>query len=512
MKFALAFCSLALTLIATWASAVHGAETSRYFGIQVIDDQTSRGVPLVELKTTSNQRFYTDSAGFIAIDDPALMNRNVFFAVSSHGYEFPPDGFGIRGVRCDVKAGQTKQIKIHRVNIARRLYRITGQGIYRDSVLLGRQVPIEQPLLNAQVTGQDSAQVIIYNDKIRWFWGDTNRLSYALGHFGMAGATADLPGQGGLDPAVGINLHYFTGPDGFSRPMIPKPSNLLRWMDGLLIVKDESGKDRLLATNLVLKSLAQPQFKQLIVYNDQADEFDELKPIPDDAPLYPAGHPRRVDNDGISYYYLGDGYLTARVRADWKSVTDFSTYEAFTCLVPGSRDRKSDSKLDRDADGHLVWGWKKNTAPPNLRQLVREVSQGRLTSAEALFVPFDVESNKPIQLDRGSVSYNDFRKKWILIACQSGGTTSMLGEIWYSESDHPEGPWLWARKIVTHDRYSFYNPVHHDFFDQQGGQIIYFEGTYTTTFSRTDDPTPLYDYNQIMYQLDLGDPRLELHR
>ena len=39
-------------------------------------------------------------------------------------------------------------------------------------------------------------------------------------------------------------------------------------------------------------------------------------------------------------------------------------------------------------------------------------------------------------------------------------------------------------KVVTHDRYSFYNPVHHPFFDQAGGRIIYFEGTYATTFSR----------------------------
>src|SRR5438105_589315 len=70
---------------------------SRYFAIQVIDDQTGRGVPLVELKSVSNVRYWTDSAGFVAIDDPAFMNQTIFFAVSSHGYEFAADGFGIRG-------------------------------------------------------------------------------------------------------------------------------------------------------------------------------------------------------------------------------------------------------------------------------------------------------------------------------------------------------------------------------------------------------------------------------
>ncbi len=37
-----------------------------------------------------------------------------------------------------------------------------------------------------------------------------------------------------------------------------------------------------------------------------------------------------------------------------------------------------------------------------------------------------------------------------------------------------------------------------------------FEGTYTATFSGNKDPTPRYDYNQVMYQLDLSDQRLAL--
>ena len=86
----------------------------------------------------------------------------------------------------------------------------------------------------------------------------------------------------------------------------------------------------------------------------------------------------------------------------------------------------------------------------------------------------------------------------------------MLGEIWYAEADTPLGPWVYARKVVTHDKYSFYNPKQHPMFDKDGGRIIFFEGTYTTTFSGNPDPTPRYDYNQVMYQLDLSDPRLAL--
>jgi hypothetical protein len=96
-----------------------------------------------------------------------------------------------------------------------------------------------------------------------------------------------------------------------------------------------------------------------------------------------------------------------------------------------------------------------------------------------------------------------------MIAVQSGGT-SYLGEVWYAEADAPEGPWAYAVKIVTHDRYSFYNPKQHPMFDQQGGRVIFFEGTYTHTFSGNSEPTPRYDYNQVLYKLDLGDRRVAL--
>ena len=84
----------------------------------------------------------------------------------------------------------------------------------------------------------------------------------------------------------------------------------------------------------------------------------------------------------------------------------------------------------------------------------------------------------------------------------------MLGEVWYSESDHLEGPWKTCVKIVTHQDYSFYNPRHHPYFDQEKGRLIYFEGTYTSMFSGAKRKTPRYDYNQIMYRLNLADSRL----
>ncbi|HEY2759491.1 MAG TPA: dockerin type I repeat-containing protein, partial [Pirellulales bacterium] len=100
------------------------------------------------------------------------------------------------------------------------------------------------------------------------------------------------------------------------------------------------------------------------------------------------------------------------------------------------------------------------------------------------------------------------RKSWIMIGTESYGD-SFLGEVWFSEAPTPEGPWINAIKVATHndgstDDYSYYNPTQHPFFDQEDGRIIYFDGTYSDTFSGNSNPTPLYDYNEMMYRLDLA--------
>jgi hypothetical protein len=486
------------------------ADVSRCFGIHIIDAKTGRGVPLVELKTVSNIRYVTDSAGWAAIDDPALLGQRVFFSIKSHGYEFPADGFGNRGVRLDVAVGKSAEIKINCINIAERLYRITGEGIYRDSVLLGKPAPIEQPLINAQVTGQDSDEPIVYKNKVRFFWGDTGRQSYPLGHFGTAGAIADLPNSGGLDPSVGINLHYFTDVEGFSRPMIPDPPNKLRWVDGMTVLRDSNGAEKLLARVEVHESLSRVLETRLLIYNDKTDRFDVLKKIDKDSALGPVGHGLPVRVGDADYIYYGLSFPDIRVRATMDDFQNLAAYEGFTCLKPGARFNKDETELDRDPAGKLVWAWKKDTAVLDSQQIDALVRAGKLKRDELWLMPRDAVSGKPLHLDICSVTFNDYRKKYVGIAAEIGGASSFLGEIWYTEADRPEGPWKTARKIVTHDHYSFYNPVHDVFYDQDGGRVIYFEGTYATTFSREDDPTPRYDYNQMMYRLDLADPRLAM--
>lgn len=66
-----------------------------------------------------------------------------------------------------------------------------------------------------------------------------------------------------------------------------------------------------------------------------------------------------------------------------------------------------------------------------------------------------------------------------------------------------EGPWTKAVKVASHDQYSFYNPMIHPVFGADAGRTLLLEGTYTTSFSGNQNPAPRYDYNQILYRLDL---------
>jgi hypothetical protein len=481
---------------------------AEYFAIQVVDDQTNRGVPLVQLETTNNRLYFTDSAGMVAFNEPGLMNHKVFFTVTSPGYEYPADAFKYHGIALEVKPGGSAQIKIKRINIAERLYRVTGQGIYRDTVLLGRKPPIEQPVLDSDVLGQDSVQAIIYHNKISWFWGDTNRAEYPLGNFSTTGATSPLPAQGGLAPSVGINLHYIADAN-FVKKMVEIPGPYPIWIGALMSVKDDAGKEHLIAYYTQVKGLEARISRGVIEFNDAKQQFEIIKKIDLDAVPDVYDHPFPVTVDGTPNFYFVAPYPTVRVKATYNDAIDLSNYESFTPLVAGSRYSKGSAQLDRQG-GKLSWAWKKNTPPLNSMQMKELIDSGAMKLEECPFRMQNADDGKPILVHGGSVFWNDYRKKYIMIFGQAMGAESMLGEIWYSEAKSPEGPWVNAKKIATHPKMDLYNPTQHAFFDEPGGKVIYFEGTLANTFSGNAFQTPGYDYNQLMYRLDLSDPRLKM--
>ena len=490
------------------------AESSnKYFKIQVVDRQAGRGVPLVELRTTNNIRYYTDSNGIVAFYEPGLMNRDVFFFVESHGYEFPKDGFDIRGTRFKTVPGDSVVIKIDRLNIAERLYRVTGQGIYRDSILTSTPVPLKNPVLNGQVMGQDSVFTCIYKNRLFWMWGDTGRPSYPLGNFAMSGAISDLPGQGGLDPSVGVDLEYYVNEDGFCRKMCPFEEPGLVWLDGLMTVQDLQDNERMVAKFTRLKSLEEVLERGLVVFNDETETFEPIvRRGLDFLPYENTGHAFSVEvNDRPYYYFTSPSPMRSRlrVRALWDNVIDPNRYEILTAINSTPKDNNNVQNDLGTLDTACRW--------ITFAELVASRNSTKSAIIEALeqeakdVQVYDVESGKAILPHNGTVYFNAHRQRWVGIFVQQFGESSLLGEVWYAEADTPVGPWAYARKIVTHNKYSFYNPKHHPFFDKEDGRIIFFEGTYSFTFSGSlENATPRYDYNQIMYRLNLDDSRLTL--
>lgn len=499
---------LSLALVMSSLSADAAPTAGQYFAIQVVDEQTGRGVPLVELKTTNAVTCVTDSNGYVAFHEPGLMDQQVFFFVTSHGYEFPKDGFGMAGTRLNIKPGGSAVLKVKRINIAERLYRVTGGGIYRDSVLLGKPVPIKQPVLNGQVFGQDSVLNTLYHGKLWWFWGDTGRPSYPLGNFNMSGATSALPKDGGLDPAVGVDLTYFVDDQGFSKGIAPVPGPGPTWCGPFMVVRDGQGREHMLTFYVKIKSAAMDTYQRgLLEYNDASGVFEKIAEYPLESTT-PVGHSLEYTTGGVDYFYFAMPFPLMRVRAELSAARDFAQYESFTCLKEGTR--VADARIDRDAGGRLVYSWKKNTPPVGPGEQDKLVKDGHLKPDEGLFRGFiDIETGKQVLAHGATVYWNEYRQRWVMICIESFGR-SFLGELWFAEADSPLGPWSYARRIVTHDKYSYYNPKQHPYFDQDGGRIIYFEGTYTMTFSGNEHPTPRYDYNQILYRMDLADERLNL--
>jgi hypothetical protein len=473
-------------------------DSVKYFTIRVIDNKTGRGVLLVEFKTSSSLRYYTDSKGIIAFDEPTLMNQLVSFAVFSHGYECPKDELILNTI-----PGKSAVVRIKRLNVAERLYRITGQDIYGQSVRIGLPVPIKRQALNGKVMGQDTYIETLYKGKLYWFWGDTEGPYEFNG--AVSGATSELPEKGGLDPSIGIDLTYFVGNNGFCKPICSFHGQTLVWILWLTTLTDEKGNERLYASYTRINKDGNAGESGFAVFNDSTENFDRIKVIDAWYGRGPrSGHPCLVSSEGQDYIYIINHTGIVRVRADIRHLTDPASYEHFTCFAPFTLHDTAASTLDRDISHKLIYGWKSNAAPLNHRQQKELIESVRISKDEGLWQMQNVVTGSAVSVDPASVFWNNYKKRWVMIAYE------FVGGVWYFEGDTPTGPWVYGRKIVSHDNYDFYNVGQHPLFDQEGGRLIYFEGTYTTGYSGNTNETPLYDYNQMMYRLDLDDQRLSL--
>src|ERR1043166_7533128 len=428
--------------------------------IEVVEKGSGWPVPLVELRTTHNVRFVTDNAGVIAFDLPELMGRETWFDVIGNGYEVPKDGFGMRGVRLKPEPGRTLGVEVNRTIIGKRLGRLTGGGVFAESQKLGQ----EREWRESGVLGCDSVQNAAHGGRLFWLWGDTTMAHYPLGIFDGTNATTTLRPLAKFEPPVRLKLDYFTNGKGVPRGVAKMPGEGPTWVTGYVSLPDKSGKSHLVGSYLKVKPPMEGYEWGMCVWNDATSSFERLRVLwtksgatPKPPPL-PEGHPALwKDSAGKEWVLFGNPLPALRCPGTCGAGQDPSTGEA---LKP----------------------------------------QENLTSAT---------DGKPVKPHSGSIAWNPWRKRWVTVFMEAFGKPSAFGELWYAEAKAPAGPWGTTVKILSHENYTFYNPRIHPEFTAADSPVLIFEGTYTQQFANKPAPTPRYDYNQILYRLDLDDPALK---
>jgi len=437
-------------------SPVAMAEALKPCRIEVIEKGSGWPVPLVELRTTHNLSFITDNAGVIAMDAPELMGKQTWFTVIGHGYDAPKDGFGFRGVRLTPEPGKTLRVEVVRSILAKRIGRLTGAGLFAESQKLGEHLDWK----DSGIHGCDSVQNAVHRGRLFWAWGDTNMPNYPLGLFDMSSATTAINPLASLEPPLKLKFDYFTDDKGRQRGVAKMPGSGPTWVTAYVSLPDKTGTPRLVGSYVKIKPPMDAYESGLCVWNDETSQFDLLRVLwtksdaaPKQTPM-PEGHPAFwKDAQGKEWVLFGNPLPTLRCPATFEAWQDEKTWEV---LKP--------QETLVDADGVKV-------------------------------TPHS-----------GSIAWNDFRKRWVTIFMEKFGKPSVFGELWYAEADAPTGPWGKAVKVLTHENYTFYNPRLHPEFTPAGLPVLFFEGTYTKEFAKHAHPTPRYDYNQILYRLDLDDP------
>jgi hypothetical protein len=441
-------------------SAIVSCEAVEPCRVEVVEKGSRWPVSLVELRTTHGLRLFSDNAGVIAIDQPELLGRETWFDVLGNGYEVPKDGFGYRGIRLTPEPGTTVKVEVTRSIIAKRVGRLTGAGQFAESQKTGRDLDWEE----SGVFGCDSVQNAVHRGKMFWAWGDTTLAPYPLGIFDMSSATTAIKPLNSFEPPLKLRFDHFRDDKGKLRGIAKMPGQGPTWVDAYVSLPDKDGKERLVGTYIKVRGYLEAYECGLCVWNDDTESFERLRVLwtKSDAspkqPPVPTGHPAFwEDATGKRWILFGNPLPVLRCPATFEAWQDESTWEIL----------KPQPTLDSATDG------------------------------------------KPVKLHTGSIAWNAFRQRWVTVFMEAGGKPSAHGELWYAEAKAPLGPWGKAVKVLTHDNYTFYNPRLHPEFTPEGSPILLFEGTYTAEFADRPPVTPRFNYNQILYRLDLDDPALD---
>ena len=473
--------------MAAVASVTPAAALAAPFRIKCVDRATGRGVPLVQLTTSGYISYWSDSAGIVAFDEPGMVGRSVFFLVRADGYingDQMTCGYkracAQPGVLLKTTPGGQATVWLNRTQPAERLFRLTGGGLYRDSVLVGDTPPVAEPLLSsAGVLGQDSLMAAVYKNRSFWFFGDTecpqgprNSDCQNYGKF-TTGATAALGAPGTQPPS----LQYYAStnasdpggmaadgrpnpteiaewnPDSFPHPraMLAAPGRPVRnykdntWVGSLTVLRD-AAEERMYLTYVCPNT----QLQGLARWDDVAEVF---KPVGGEQGynmrysgaqwvqlLKPSGGQRddtgaatgklvedhADDVDGGAeeeYAYYASAFATTRVRATFNAIENPAAHEVFTPCGPQGRCNVS---MDEGS-----WSWRRGSlgppdagnqwAPFGPEDEAKAIDAGWLPRSAARMQTIDRATGKQLAgLARGSINWNAYRKAYILIADQIG--------------------------------------------------------------------------------------------
>jgi hypothetical protein len=424
--------------------------------IHVVEKGRGWPVPLVELRTLHQVRFVSDNAGLIAFDLPELMGRETWFDVIADGYEVPKDGFGYRGVRLLPQPGKSLRVVVQQTSFARCMGRLTGGGLFGES----QKLDLARDWTESGILGCDSVHTAVHRGRLFWIWGDTTLPSYPLGIFNSSSATTRLGPLQSLMPPLRMTFDYFRDKNERPRGVADVPGEGPAWITGYVSLPDQKGVPHLVATYMKTKQSLRAYQWGLVVWDETTSKLVPLRVLWNEsaqspkAPPVPDGHALVwSDETGKRWVLFGDPFPALRCPATFEAWSDPATWQV---LKP--------------------------------QKTVRAAGDG------AAITPH-----------RGSIAWSPWRQRFVTIFVQRDGQPSPLGEIWFAEAGSPAGPWGPAVKVLSHEHYTFYNPMLHPEMTPAGSPVLFFEGTYSTSFSDASQPTPRYDYNQVLYRLDLDE-------
>lgn len=517
------FCALCLTVVKS--------EYFRILAVEVDSNGIESGIPLVLFRTAGNYiSLFTDSAGNAAFNEPGLMDGPLFFNVLADGYEIDPSPsveiYELpydSGVVLNVSKYGSAKVLMRRTQMAARLYRLTGSGLYRDSVLTNASGDIPDSIISScreviddvGVLGQDTVMTGTYKGKVFWFFGDTTCQRSARQNncedYGMytVGATSCVPQSNGKCKAnEPPGLKYFSSQEGgflHVKPMAPDiaPYEQNTWIAAVMVFTNSNGEEVMYSN--YMKNPGDGENAGSIQsgmakWNDALEVFEATSSWPLDIAFLNGVHTMQLLGEDVNadgYVYMSGGL---RVLATEETVIEYTSYQQYN--------------LDTHMWEYLYAG-------------LGRLGEGNSTTAKHVGattrkIKLHLTSLLPSSWSVASVEWSEYVGMYVVL-----GNGGMHGGIYLAVGPRVTGPWSKGVLVASHNTSgtSCYNQVLLPHLFRDNGRYIQFACTFTAMWSDTDNEfsdsswstclfgmndgancantVPRYEYNNLVYEVDV---------